>query len=212
MLHLFSGTDREKARAELNVEIKKVLNKGTEIVRITDAHAVADLRSALQGAGMFGGERIIVLEGVWGNEEMRTIAGNSLESMRDSQEQYFILEEKLDAAARKLIEKYAEDSKRFDAKKMEETKTIFALANALQSRDRKALWVGYQRELLTSDPEAIQGVLFWAAKQMLLSARNDTDRARAEKIIATLTELPHQARRRGVDLEYALEKFVLSGA
>src|SRR5437899_132503 len=117
MLFLFSGTDREKARAELNAAIKKSAKKGVDIVRITDAHTVADLSTALQGAGMFGGERIVVLEGVWSNEEMRAIASEGLERMRDSGEQYFIFEEKLDAATRKSIEKYAEDSKRFDAKK-----------------------------------------------------------------------------------------------
>ena len=210
MLHLFSGTDREKARAELNAAIKKVAKKGVDVVRITDAHTVADLSAALQGAGMFGGERIVVLEGVWSNDEMRDIAAQNLLQMRDSSEQYFVYEEKLDAATRKSIEKYAEDSKRFDAKKVEEAKTIFALANAMSRGDKKALWVGYQRELQTSDPEAIQGVLFWGAKQMLLNARSEGDRGRAEKIVATLAELPHESRRRGVDLEYALEKFVLS--
>lgn len=210
MIHLFSGTDREKARAELNAAIKKIAKKDIEVVRITDAHTVADLQSALQGAGMFGGERIVVLEGVWGNEQMRAIVEPRLKEIRDSKETYFILEEKLDAATRKSIEKYAEDSKRFDLKKKEEEKTIFALANALRSGNKKALWVGYQRELKTSDPEAIQGVLFWGAKQMLLTAHSDNERSRAEKIVATLAELPHESRRRGVDLEYALEKFVLS--
>src|SRR4051812_2062127 len=110
MIHLFSGTDREKARGDMNAAIQKVAQKGVEVVRITDAHTVADLNIALEGVGMFGGERIIVLEGVWGNDEMREIAGRNLERMRDSDEKYFIFEEKLDAATRKSIEKYAEDS------------------------------------------------------------------------------------------------------
>jgi hypothetical protein len=214
MLDLFSGTDREKARAELNASVKKIAKNGLEVIRITDAHTVDDLRSVLEGSGMFGGERVVVLEGVWGNEEMRVVVEERLKKMRDSKEQYFIFEEKLDAATRKSIEKYTENSKRFDlpAGRNAQKNTIFSLANALQRGDKKALWVGYQRELLTSDPEAIQGVLFWGAKQMLLSARSDSERARAEKIVARLAELPHESRRRGVDLEYALEKFVLSGA
>ncbi len=204
----------------MNATIQKIAKKGVEVVRITDAHTVADLQSALQGAGMFGGERIVVLEGVWGNEEMRAGVEARLKEMRDSKEQFFIFEDKLDAATRKSIEKYAEDSKRFDSKSAQGGSAlggkggsvIFTLANALQRGDKKALWVGYQRELQTSDPEAIQGVLFWGAKQMLLNARSDRDRSRAEKIVAQLAELPHESRRRGVDLEYALEKFVLSVA
>ena len=212
MLHLYSGTDREKARAETNAAVKKAATKGTEVIRITDAHTVADLKSALEGAGMFGGVRTVVLEGVWGNEEMRAVAEGSLQRMRDSDEHFFIFEEKLDAATRKTIEKYAEDSKKFDAVKQKESNTIFALANALRSRDKKALWVSYQRELAGSAPEAIHGVLFWGAKQALLAARGAKDIERAQKLVAHLAELPHESRRRGVELEYALERFVLSGA
>ena len=212
MLHLYSGTDREKARAETNAAVKKAATKGTEVIRITDAHTVADLKSALEGAGMFGGVRTVVLEGVWGNEEMHVVAEGSLQRMRDSDEHFFIFEEKLDAATRKTIEKYAEDSKKFDAVKQKESNTIFALANALRSRDKKALWVSYQRELAGSAPEAIHGVLFWGAKQALLAARGAKDIERAQKLVAHLAELPHESRRRGVELEYALERFVLSGA
>ena len=212
MLHLYSGTDREKARAETNAAVKKAATKGTEVIRITDAHTIADLKSALEGAGMFGGVRTVVLEGVWGNEEMHVVAEGSLQRMRDSDEHFFIFEEKLDAATRKTIEKYAEDSKKFDAVKQKESNTIFALANALRSRDKKALWVSYQRELAGSAPEAIHGVLFWGAKQALLAARGAKDIERAQKLVAHLAELPHESRRRGVELEYALERFVLSGA
>ena len=196
----------------MNAAVKKVATKGTEVIRITDAHTIADLKSALEGAGMFGGVRTVVLEGVWGNEEMHVVAEGSLQRMRDSDEHFFIFEEKLDAATRKTIEKYAEDSKKFDAVKQKESNTIFALANALRSRDKKALWVSYQRELAGSAPEAIHGVLFWGAKQALLAARGAKDIERAQKLVAHLAELPHESRRRGVELEYALERFVLSGA
>ncbi|KKW24783.1 MAG: hypothetical protein UY70_C0024G0007 [Candidatus Kaiserbacteria bacterium GW2011_GWB1_52_6] len=216
MLHLYTGTDREKAREEMNTAVKKVSLAGqakdTDVVRVTDAHTPADLKSVFEGAGMFGGVRTVVLEGVWGNEEMRALAETNLKYMRDSEEHFFIFEEKPDAATRKSIEKYAEDSKRFDLKKGDERTTIFALASALRSGNKKALWVSYQRELVGNAPEAIHGVLFWGAKDMLLKARSDSERSRARKLIAQLAELPHESRRRGVELEYALERVVLSVA
>lgn len=210
MLHLYTGTDRERARKEMNAAIQRIA-KNTEVVRVTDAHTVADLKSVFDGVGMFGGVRTIVLEGVWGNEEMRAVAGAALKRMRDSREHHFIFEEKLDAATRKSVEQYAEDSKKLDLAKRKEANTIFALGNALRRGDKKALWVGYQRELPTNAPEAIHGVLFWGAKQMLLSASSANERSRAQKLIAALAELPHESRRRGVEFEYALERFVLSG-
>ncbi len=212
MLHFFTGTDRQKAKGEMDAVVKKIAKKGTEVVRISDANALADLSAALQGGGMFAIERIVVLDSVFTNEEMRGAAIAALPMMKKSAEHYFMLEEKPDAATRKQIEKYAEDSQKFDAPKKADSKSIFSLKDALQRRDKKALWVGYQRELATNAPEAIHGVLFWAAKQMHLGARADIEKMRAAKILAILAELPHEARRKGVELEYALEQFVLSGS
>ncbi|OGG69729.1 hypothetical protein A3F27_00890 [Candidatus Kaiserbacteria bacterium RIFCSPHIGHO2_12_FULL_53_13] len=212
MLYFYSGTDREKARAEMGKTIKRVSGKGVSVVRITDVNTAHDLRSALQGAGMFGESRAIVLEGLSGNEEMFENMLASLEKMGKSEETFFIFEEKLNAETRKTIEKYAEKSERYDAPKQKERTSIFSLANALKRADKKALWVGYQRELMQGNaPEAIHGVLFWGVKQMILAAReNSAERIRAAKLVAELAELPHEARRNNMPLEYALERFVLS--
>jgi hypothetical protein len=57
----------------------------------------------------------------------------------------------------------------------------------------------------------LHGTLFWAAKQMVLKPRGASDSLRGKKLVAELAALPHEARRSGEDLEYALERFVLSG-
>jgi len=212
MLSSFYGSDRDKARTALDKAADKA-GRHADVVRITDAHSLADLEAALSGPGMFTKERTIVLDSIVGgaNEEMRARVLDSLERMRDSEEQFFILEGILDAATRKQIEKYAEKSEKFDAPKKEKDTSIFALANALQKGDRKALWVGLMREFSKdAAPEAVHGLLFWGAKQMFLKAYGDAERARAQNLIAALAELPHEARRKGEDLEYALERFVLS--
>jgi DNA polymerase III delta subunit len=212
MLHFYSGTDRKKAREAMHAAVAKIQQKGASIVRITDANSPDDLKASLTSGGMFAQERIVILEGTVENDEMRTIILESLPTLKSSADHFFILEEKPDAATKKQIEKYAENSEKFDtAKKSDGGTTIFALANALRAGDKKALWVGYQRELLNdAAPEAIHGVLFWAAKDMMLKSRSDTEQNRAKDFIAKLAELPHEARRQGEDLEYALERFVLS--
>ena len=208
MLYFYSGTDREKARTGMGAALKSVA-KSTEIIRISDANTAADLRSAIAGGGMFGGKRAVVLDGVSANEEMRDVLFAALPQMSKSKELFFILEGKLDALTRKGIEKYAEKAERFDVKKEKEGSEIFALANALRRGDKKALWVGYQRALLRDEaPEAIHGVLFWGAKDMFMKS-NGADHTRAKKFLAELAELPHEARRRGFALEYALERYIL---
>ena len=207
MLYFYSGTDREKARTAMNAAAKKV---SKNIVRITDANVPADLAAAFGGGGMFHKPRVVVLNGVLGSEEMRAILLDALAYMRDSEETFFILEEKLDAATRKQIEKYAERSERYDKPGGKKSGDIFAIAGALRRADRKALWVNYQRQLAgDAAPEAIHGVLFWAAKDMFQKARTDAEKSRATALLEDLAELPHESRRRGVELEYTLEMFVL---
>lgn len=160
---------------------------------------------------MFARERVVIFESVLQNEELASLLLASLEFLKASNEQFFIVEEKVDAVTKKKLEKYAERVVRYDAEKTKETVTAFAMANALQRGDKKALWVSYMREIAKDQaPEMLHGILFWAAKTHVLNARSEKEREKALQCVSQLAELPHVARRKGEELEYALEKFVLS--
>jgi hypothetical protein len=206
MMYLYIGSDREKARAKMQSDITKAL-KGAEIVRITDAHSREDLASALRGGGMFATKRMLVFENLNSNMEMREMLLAALTS--GIEDMVFMFEEKLLAADKKKYEKFAERTEVFDAPKKERDSSIFAIANALRTGDKKALWVSYMKEIAKGGaPEAVHGVLFWGAKDAFTKSGGSDERA--GKLVAKLAELPHEARRRGEDLEYALERFVLS--
>lgn len=210
MLHLYLGTDREKARAKMNAALEKAAKKA-EVVRITDAHTVDDLKTALQGGGLFATKRVLVFEGVCANPDLCDILVRSLQALSKGSDDVFIYEEKPLADLRKKLEKYAESIEKFDAPKKERDATIFAIANALRAADKKALWVSYMRELAKkSAPEAVHGVLFWAAKDLFMKSSDAASKQRARKLVAALAELPHEARRKGEQMEYALERFLLS--
>lgn len=205
MLYVYIGTDRERARAAMRKEIEK---SGSVVLRITDANAVEDLRAALEGPGMFSEKRILVFEGVCVNPELCDILLDALGELAQSDEKVVVYEEKLPAEMRKKFEKHAKAVETFAAPKREKDGEIFALARALERGDKKQLWVGYVRELSKGTaPEAIHGVLFWAAKQHYLKS-GDTTHSGAG-LVSALAELPHEARRKGIDIEYALERFVL---
>jgi hypothetical protein len=142
------------------------------------------------------------------HDEMRGIVLDRLPSLKAASDTYYIYETAVDAATKKQIEKYAESSEKFESVKAKARDSIFGVVRPLQDGKKKDLWVAYQRELQAgSKPEAVHGMLFYAAKDALL--RRPTD-ARARKLVAMLAELPHEARRQGFELEYALEHFVLS--
>jgi len=208
MINLYLGTDREKARAKMSADIAKV-SAHAQVVRITDAHTIDDVQTALRGGGMFAEKRVLVFEGVCVNEDMCHVLLEALPMLKSGPDQTFIFEEKPLADLRKKLEKHAERTEKFDAPKKERDSSIFAMANALRSGDKKALWVSYMREIEKgSAPEAIHGVLFWSAKDMFL--KSGSSDARTHTLVGMLAALPHEARRRGEDLEYALERFVLS--
>ena len=168
-----------------------------------------DLRAS-SGWGMFAQKRVLVFENVCANVELCDVFLDALESLSKSDEKVCIFEEKPLADLRRKLEKYAETVEKFDAPKKERDSSIFAIANALRRADKKELWVSYMREIAKdAAPEAIHGVLFWAAKDMFLKG-DSAARIRAGALVAALAELPHAARRRGEDLEYALERFCLS--
>ena len=209
MLHVFTGTDREKARTMMSAAIKKIAPKAG-IVRITDSNTAADLEVVLRGRGMFDAERVVVLEGTFSNPEMQFVVEQALETLSKSDEHFFIFEEKPNAATKKVLARYAK-SETFDAPKKEREDNFFVLVNALRAANKKELWVLLQREYAAGKaPEMLHGSFFWAAKQMVLRPRGG-EAARGKKLVALLAALPHEARRRGEDLEYALERFVLSG-
>ncbi len=209
MLFFYSGSDTAKLREKLNAAVGKY--RGSDVVRVTDAHSVADLEAALAGGGMFAkAMRVVVLDNVLGNIEMAETLLARLAALAKSEDVFFLVASEVNAATRKQIEKHTEKSEKFDAAKEKKAETIFELANALQRGKKKDLWVGYRREIAAGkSPESIHGVLFWAAKQYVLRSPQD---ARAKRLVAQLAELPHEARRAGFDMEYALEHFVLSTA
>lgn len=208
MIYLYLGTDREKARAKMGIDIAKT-SKGT-VLRITDANSIGDMAAALQGGGMFAEARTLVFENVCLIDEMRAALLAALPDLATTKEPVFIYEEKPLIDLKKKLEKHAEKTEKFDAPKKERDSGIFELANALRRADKKALWVSYMSEIAKGTaPEAVHGVLFWGAKDAFLKCGEKDVRLR--RLIAELAALPHEARRRGEDLEYALERFALSG-
>lgn len=209
MLFVYLGTDRKKARDAMQAHIEKFKNH--ERAHITDAHAPADLEGALAGGGLFAQKRAIVLDGIFGSGELRERFLGRLPALKDADDPIFLFEEKLDATAKRAVGKYAEKIETYDAAKLPPDNAIFKLRFALEKGDKKALWVGLMREISGGKaPEAVHGFLFWAAKQICIGAQSEAQKKRGTRLVAQLAQLPHESRRRGVELEYALEHFVLS--
>lgn len=205
MLQVIYGSDGQK----VHEKVREVLGCfDGSVVRITDVHTESDVRAYVGGRGMFDAKCAVVFDGVATRKELWEIVLDNAAALAESEDVFVVCESSLDAASKKVLSKHAASVEMFDLPKEKKQSDIFAMANALKRGDKKTLWVEYQRALARGDaPEAIHGVLFWGAKQMALAAR--PLQGRAAHLLASLAELPHEARRRGFELEYALEKWVL---
>jgi len=108
---------------------------------------------------------------------------------------------------------------------------IFSLGDALGKRDRKNLWILYEKAIASGiSPEEIHGTLFWQVKSMILSkSAKDAEEAvlkpyvfkksnsyaknfTSEELFAIsskLVDIYHEARRGVHDFGIALELFIL---
>ena len=214
MLHVYLGTDRGSARANMWESAQKIAKKEeATIERIVDgAEAINDIRRALAGGGLFSTARVVLLDGLLENAEVRDSIGALFEQMEKSPTPFFIFEEKLDAETKRSLKKHAEVFEETNALKKEKDNSVFAVANALGARDRKKLWISYISALVSgSAPEAIHGMLFWKVKSLLLANGRGGKFKEPElrELVGELAELPHEARRGGVEFEFALEKYIL---
>ena len=208
MLYAILGNDRMNVRKTL----EKVLKKEGDTVRLSDANTSADLKTVAQGAGLFGDTKQVVLENVSANKELYEDFLELLEVFAQSEDSFFVCEEKPNTELKRALQTHAVSVDTFALPAKEKDTSVFAISSALKRGDKKTLWVSYRSEVMNGKaPGAILGVLFWGARDMVLKSRDGTsEHAKARKYVASLAELPHEARRRGVELEYALERFVLS--
>lgn len=237
MIFLLHGTNTFKSRAKLNDLIKKLLDRkpNAMLIRFDDeSFGKSEFLDQIDSQGLFESNSIIVLDNVLKNTEGEESILKNLKELKNSGNVFIVLEEKIDKKTFTKISKFTEKVQEFNLeKKYKKNKfNIFALSDALGSRDRRKLWVLYQtcKNNNISDEE-IHGILFWSLKSLILSknskipaeaglnpfvfkknlrfSSNYSDRE-LEDLISKLINLYHDSRRGVKSLDIALEQFVLS--
>lgn len=239
MLYVLYGSDPGAGRAKLDALLVALLKKrpGASLFRLTADEVTLSGLLELSGArGLFEPKHIVLLDLPFAISDSRAVVLDQLEALRASENLFVLFEGALDAktlaALRKKAEKVQEHSAAKKSAAPKETFNRFALPEALGRRDRKNLWVHYQRAVRAGMvPEEIHGLLFWQVKCMLLSstARDAASaglkpfvygKAKAaaknfsleelRDLSENLTVLYHESRRGAHELDTALERFVLS--
>lgn len=223
MIYFFYGTNVNKAREkshELIDSLRKRKPDASSYKIDIENFDILELDKYIGGQGLFSNKYIVLLDRLCEKKEVKVLYLDRIKEIKESENIFIILEGKIDKATATKIEKKAEKTAIFDLSekeereiksKKEEGQNIFEIANALERRDKKSLWIIY-RQLIEEGkaPEEIHGVLFWKTKSMLLSggARNWTSE-QLMILIENLITVYHEARRGVHDLETGLEALLI---
>ena len=235
MLYLIHGNDFEKARGkarELIVALQKK-KPGAEVFRLEDEIVSDGKLVELAGSqGLFERKYLVFADNVFRSEEAKEIVFNKLDQLAASENIFIFLEDELNKTDLKELEKFAEKIQQFSGTlKKEKPFNIFSLTEALGRREKRGLWILYQKALAQGlAPEEIHGVLFWQIKAMLAAVLGKTAEEAGFKpfvfqksrgfaknysaeelknLSAKMVVVYHNARRRGPDLDVALERLIL---
>jgi len=226
MLYVFHGSDinksLEKARA-LADSLRAKKPDATYIEVIADNWSSSIVEENVGGQGLFSSKYIIFLNRVTENAEAKESLPDMIEIMHESTNVFILLEGKLNADLKKVVEKYAEkvvttdevakiSNSRFSATNKGDF-NIFALADAVASRNSLKSWTLY-REAVDSGLEAenIIGVLFWKLKTMIASKKfsNGYSESELSQLLTDLIRIYHDSHRGLIDAERGIEKMMLS--
>ena len=212
MLYVFGGG--AKARSKMRATLATLEKRAplAHVVRITneDIEQVS-IEDLLAAKGLFYAKRIVVFDNAFGEKTAQEKATPHLKDMARSEHIFLVLEEAPSAGLKKQLMMHATKAEISEGKEKQKEIVDWSATNALESRDAGKLWVALMKSFMRGVPaEQVHGQLFWKAKQMLLEKRFCAfTEQEVRNIIAVLAELPHTARRTGIDLEYALERLAL---
>ncbi|MDE1941293.1 MAG: hypothetical protein KGI66_04195 [Patescibacteria group bacterium] len=238
MLYVFHGTDLQASMKKAHALVDSLRAKRPDAAyerMSADDWSASALEGDLGGQGLFSNKYIIFLDRLAENEEAKEALPDLIPAMKGSANILIVLEGKLSAELKKAVDKHAEKAVVSDlaVQKLKKPEfNIFALADAVGSRDPVKSWMIYRQAVDAGHgSEAIIGTLFWQLKSMALAAnaksaseaglspfvfskskKNSGNFSKEElgRLLSDLIVMYHEGHRGTVDLELAAERWLLS--
>ncbi len=218
MLYLFYGSDTDTAREKALALLASLQKKKpeAELFRLDAEHwSESQLDELTGGMGLFSTTYLVFLSHLFESEEAKEAVLRKLSSLADSPNIFIMLEAKLDKETLLAVTEAAEKTAAFEKKEggKRDAFNIFSLTDALGRRDKKNLWMLYQKALREDfAPENINGVLFWKVKSLLTAPYPNRSWRKEElkDLSRRLVSLYHDSHRGIHDFAIGLERLVLN--
>lgn len=235
MIYLICGDDNSAVREKLHelLDVLSLKRPNAEIFRMTSEDwSEPKFSELIESQGLFENKYIVVLDTLLGEKNISAAVLERLDELKESENVFIFVQSEIESALREKIKKFAERVWWEDGEEIKVKKdfNVFALTDAFGRRDKKSLWVIYNKALLAGmEPEELHGLLFWQIKSLLVAAgaKNAEDagqkpfvwskaqgflknfsRDELARISSSLVGIYHNARRGIVDFDVALERFI----
>ncbi len=235
MLTVLVGSDKSARHKRQEALLAPFKKSGADVRVYTDVNFNPDdIRALAGGTSLFGDTIAAVLTGIGDSAEGRDMLEALIPEMAESAHQFIISENALLAPFLKKAESKKGTVEKFDLKdkpKKEEAFNSFLLTDAFGDRKRSLAWPLYRKAIaLGVEPRELHGKIFWAVKSMLAAgsaktagesglnpfvyqkAKRSAGNFKEEELQLMATELAvmfHEALVSGLDMETALEAFIL---
>jgi DNA polymerase III delta subunit len=237
MIYLIYGNNHEEVRKKVRAIVSAQIAKKPDALNFritTENWKETNIEELLTSQGLFVQKYIVVFDHLLRIDD---IGGELLKRMKDfaESEHIFIFSDgELTKEIVKKVEKKAEKVQECSEKKIQSVEKpfqVFSLADALGSRNKKELWVLYEKAMLSGlDSEEIHRILFWQVKAMLGATQTDSadeanlnpfvykksqgfarnfSQAELHGLSSKLVDLYHNARRGIVQFDVEMERFIL---
>lgn len=237
MLYFLYGNDIDKARSKALelVLIMQTKKPDAELFRLDkDNWSQAKLEELSRAQGLFERKFIVLATRLLEGKDTRSEITEKFDLLKSSDNIFIFLEEGLDKATLALVEKFAEKIQLFEKTiaKKPDLSNLFSLADALGERNKKQLWVLYEKAIRKdSSPEELSGILFWQLKSLIIASTTENagdaglspfvfSKAKKyaknfsvedlERLSSDLLKIYHRAHRGEIDFETSLERFILA--
>jgi len=209
MIYFFYGNDIEK-RVEAREGIARSFDSSFEMSDVS--WEKERFENLAKSASLFAPRQLIILENILENPETKDFILDKLDDLKNSENVFVFLEKKVIKDIVNKFNKYSEEVKEFTLPKgREEKANVFAITYPLEKRDKKNMWLEFQKLKETdTSPEALSGILFWKIKDMLLKGNSKNwSETELKNLSSKLVSLHHDAHRGLVDFPTGLEKFII---
>ncbi len=249
MLYLLHGTDFKKSREKLHIMVDSLLKKKPDasFFKLDISNfSESQLDEFILSQGLFEQKYIVQMDGLLENIKTRDFVMDKIKEISESDNIFVFIEENLTKPVLKKVEKVAHKVQEFGSVAKASGRkfgviggseldlgefNIFDLADAFGRRDKKNLWVLYQKAKMRNIPdEEIHGIINWQLRSVLVAKKSkdikesglkpfvynkslrfagNFQEVELETLSSKMVSIYHDARRGLVEFGVEMERFVL---